>query len=137
MSDLGDNRLAMLAAEVTAAHAGVLDAAKTAAERAIDAGRALLEAKELLKHGQWLPWLDEHCHLPERTAQLYMKIAKLGLEPEIIAEMGLNAAAQTAVFHYDWDPWEPTSRPASGCCSSASAFLAIMSHGSVAMGGSP
>ena len=28
-------------------------AAKTAAERAIAAGKALLEAKELLKHGEW------------------------------------------------------------------------------------
>ena len=28
-------------------------AAKTAAERAIAAGKALLEAKKLLKHGEW------------------------------------------------------------------------------------
>ena len=45
MSDLGNNRLAVLAAEVTAAHAGVLAAAKTAAERAIEAGQALIEGK--------------------------------------------------------------------------------------------
>jgi Protein of unknown function (DUF3102) len=73
----------------------VLDAAKTAAERAIEAGRALIEAKALVKHGEWLPWLREHCQLPERTAQLYMKIAASGLESATVADIGLNAAAQT------------------------------------------
>ncbi len=104
---VGDNRLVALAAEVRAAHGGVLDAARTAAERAIEAGRALLEAKELVRHGQWLPWLKEHCDLPERTAQLYMKIAKLDLEPEIIAEIGLQGAAQTLTVFHDqgYDVW--------------------------------
>ena len=49
---LGDNRLPLLAEEIRLAHLRVLDAAKTAAERAIQAGRALLEAKELVRHGQ-------------------------------------------------------------------------------------
>jgi hypothetical protein len=52
------DRLPVLAAEIKRAHAGVEDAAKTAAERAIEAGAALLEAKALVKHGQWLPWLS-------------------------------------------------------------------------------
>ena len=58
------NRLPVLAAEIRAAHTGVLDAAKTAAERSIEAGRALLEAKELVKHGEWGAWLKEHCSTP-------------------------------------------------------------------------
>lgn len=97
----GSNRLPTLAAEIRAAHTGVLDAAKTAAERAIEAGNALLEAKELVKHGEWLPWLKEHCRLPERTSQFYMKIAKLGLKPATVADLGLKAAAKAIVFHYD------------------------------------
>jgi Protein of unknown function (DUF3102) len=36
----------------------------------------------LVPHGQWLPWLKEHCHLSERTAQLYMRCAKHKLELE-------------------------------------------------------
>ena len=95
----GNNRLTVLAADIKAAHAGVLDAAKTAAaERAIEAGRALLEAKGLVKHGQWLPWLQQHCGMSERTAQLYVQIAKLELPAKTIAVMGLKAAAKAVIF---------------------------------------
>jgi hypothetical protein len=76
------------------AHADIQDAAKTVAQRAIDAGHALIEAKSLVKHGEWLPWLREHCALAERTAQLYMKIANSGLESATVADSGLNAAAR-------------------------------------------
>lgn len=99
---VGDNRLAVLAADIRAAHAGVLDAAKTVAERAIDAGRALIEAKALAGHGNWLPWLQQHCGMSERTAQLYMQIAGLGLPAETIAAMGLKAAAKAVVIE---DPY--------------------------------
>ena len=68
------------------------------AERAIEAGRALLEAKGLVKHGQWLPWLQQHCGMSERTAQLYVQIAKLELPAETIAVMGLKAAAKAVIF---------------------------------------
>src|SRR3954452_25391410 len=72
-NNAASNRLPVLAAEIRRAHADVHDAAMTAAQRAIDAGHALIEAKELVAHGQWLPWLRENCALSERTAQLYMK----------------------------------------------------------------
>jgi hypothetical protein len=104
------NRLPVLAEEIKRAHSGVQDAAKTAADRAIEAGRALLEAKALVKHGQWLPWLKEHCGLPERTAQLYMHIAKLGLESATVADLGLKAAAKAIVLQYPYpDPFEEGS----------------------------
>jgi hypothetical protein len=45
------NRLPILAAEIRKAHTDVQDAIKTAAERALDAGRDLLEAKRLVQHG--------------------------------------------------------------------------------------
>ena len=61
----------------------------------LDAGRALIEAKSLVRHGRWLPWLKEHCHLPERTAQLYMQLAERELPPAIIARLGMTRAAQT------------------------------------------
>lgn len=98
------NRLPVLAAEIRAAHAGVEDAVKTAAERAVGAGHALLEAKSLVKHGGWMPWLKEHCRLSERTAQLYMKIAKLGLETETVAVLGIKAASQAIRVAYP-DPF--------------------------------
>jgi hypothetical protein len=84
----GGNRLPILAANIPRAHADVFAAAKTAAEHTINAGHALIEARGLLKHGEWLPWLSEHCALAERTAQLYMQIAKSGQTPaRLNAEM--------------------------------------------------
>jgi Protein of unknown function (DUF3102) len=78
---VGDNRLAALAADIRAAHAGVVAAEKTKATRALSAGLALTEAKSLVKHGEWLPWLRQHCGIPERTCQTYMKLAKLAGGP--------------------------------------------------------
>jgi len=104
---VGDNRLPALAADIRKAHADVQGAAKTAAQRAIEAGHALMEAKALVEHGGWLPWLREHCALAERTAQLYMKIAKSGNSPEIIAALGLQGAATEIVqfVDEDYDPF--------------------------------
>src|SRR4051794_24498843 len=107
----GDNRLPILAAEIKIAHAGVKDAATLAAEHAINAGRALIEAKALLRHGEWLPWLKEHVGFSERTAQLYMKIVQLGFKSEMVADLGLKAAASAiAVFKDpDYDPFYGSS----------------------------
>jgi hypothetical protein len=49
---------------------------KQSLEHAIMAGELLIEAKEQVKHGEWLPWLRDHCTISERTAQLYMRCAK-------------------------------------------------------------
>jgi hypothetical protein len=43
---------------------------------AITAGEKLTEAKSLLNHGEWRPWLTEHFPGSERTAQLYMQLAR-------------------------------------------------------------
>ena len=104
------NRLPHLAAEIRRAHRGVHDAAVTTAERCIEAGHALIEAKALVKHGEWLPFLKEHCDLPERTAQLYMKIARTGLESATVADIGLRAAAKV-----EWTIYDPNYDPFALC----------------------
>lgn len=93
------NRLPVLAEEIRKAHADVQDAAKTAAGRAIAAGEALIEAKALLKHGEWLPWLREHCALSERTAQLYARLARKhremdGPDAQRVADLPIREAAK-------------------------------------------
>jgi hypothetical protein len=103
------NRLPTLAAEIRRAHADVYEAATVAAQRAIDAGHALIEAKGLVQHGEWLPWLREHCALAERSAQLYMKIARSGLESATVADLGLKGAAETIILHIDY--WSDLSQP--------------------------
>ena len=40
----------------------------------IEIGRRLSEAKEILKHGEWLPWLERETDISERQAQRYMKV---------------------------------------------------------------
>lgn len=111
MTEQLSNRLPVLAAEIKIAHAGVNSAAKVAAEHAIEAGRALIEAKALLKHGEWLPWLKEHVGFSDRTAQIYMKIVRLGFKSATVADLGLQAAANAiAVIHdHGYDPFYGSS----------------------------
>lgn len=70
------NRLSVLAAEINAAHEAARRAARTTLEHAISAGERLLEAKAAVRHGDWLTWLAENVTFSDRTAQVYMKLAK-------------------------------------------------------------
>jgi hypothetical protein len=68
--------LADLAVRIKAEHEAAASAMQRSVEHAINVGELLIQAKALLKHGQWLPWLEEHCAMPERTAQFYMRVAR-------------------------------------------------------------
>lgn len=39
----------------------------------IEIGRRLCEAKDMLQHGEWLPWLERETDMTDRTAQRYMR----------------------------------------------------------------
>jgi hypothetical protein len=65
-----------LAARIRAEHAGVVATLQSSFVHAQTAGELLIAAKSQLKHGQWLPWLAEHCGIKKRTAQTYMKLAE-------------------------------------------------------------
>ena len=70
------NSLADLAARIRAEHEASAGALQRGFEHAVNAGRLLIEAKAKVGHGQWLPWLAEHCQMRERTCQAYMKVAR-------------------------------------------------------------
>ena len=70
------NSLADLAACIRAEHEACEGALKLGLEHAVAAGKMLIVAKEQLKHGEWLPWLRDHCSLSERKAQRYMVIGR-------------------------------------------------------------
>jgi hypothetical protein len=72
----GHNLLADLASRIRAEHEAADAAIKSSVEHAIVAGILLIEAKDLVKHGQWLPWLAEHCAISDRTARVYMRLAR-------------------------------------------------------------
>jgi hypothetical protein len=80
-----------LAARIKAEHDAVREHAGLVARRARAAGELLLQAKQKLKkHGRWLQWLATNCSLSERTAQVYMRIAKYALaHPERADEFDL------------------------------------------------
>jgi len=85
-------RLVALAKEITKAHRAVEAAKKTSLDRAKEAGLKLLEAKRLVTHGEWLPWLKS-IGLPKRTAGEYMQIARLPANKlATIANLGFGAA---------------------------------------------
>jgi hypothetical protein len=76
-----------------------------AADHAIAAGHALIEAKALVAHGEWLAWVKEHCGFSERTAQIYMRLAEKGVDPAVVAVLGLKAAEGTfaTIFTPDYN----------------------------------
>jgi hypothetical protein len=92
------NSLTDLAARINTAHETSQRFLKQGAEHAMHAGDLLLEAKASLPHGQWLPWLAEHCTVSERTAQLYMRLARARPEIEAnaqsLADLTMRAAAE-------------------------------------------
>jgi Protein of unknown function (DUF3102) len=76
MTGIGSNRLPDLAARIRNEHNVTLVSLRRGTEHAIAAGELLLEAKSLVQHGQWLPWLAENCAISERTAQLLHAVRK-------------------------------------------------------------
>jgi hypothetical protein len=69
-------RLSALAQEANEAHAQAQAAIKTGVAHAERAGKALIRAKSNVEHGQWSGWLAQHFDGSERTAQIYMRLAR-------------------------------------------------------------
>jgi Protein of unknown function (DUF3102) len=70
------NSLAVLAARIRDEHEATAIALKRGIEHAFTAGELLIEAKAQVPHGQWLPWLRDHCQVSERMAQRYIRLAQ-------------------------------------------------------------
>jgi hypothetical protein len=77
MTDIDrSNSLTDLAHRIKAEHDAGLLAIKRGVEHCIACGQLLIEAKGQLKHGQFGPWLRDHCGIAERTARHYMRLAR-------------------------------------------------------------
>jgi Protein of unknown function (DUF3102) len=70
------NRLPVLAASIRDHLLAANGAMRRGVEHAIAAGLLLLEAKEIVGHGDWLPWLQANCEIGPRQAQTYMRLAR-------------------------------------------------------------
>jgi hypothetical protein len=69
-----------LAVAIEAEHQAAHQAARSALEHALQCGRLLLEAKERVEHGEWLPWLEANTRVGPWQAQKYMRLATAALE---------------------------------------------------------
>jgi hypothetical protein len=69
-------RLRELPGLIKEAHGRCEGAVRSYLEHARQAGELLLEAKELVAHGNFQAWQDEHVTLGTRTVQRYMLIAR-------------------------------------------------------------
>jgi len=89
--------LAHLGTRIAEEHGRARAAATTALGHALAAGDLLIAAKALCGHGAWGGWLADHCDLSERTAQLYMKLARnrplLAEKSATVADLGIRQAA--------------------------------------------
>jgi hypothetical protein len=86
------NSLADLAARIKAEHEAAGAAIKKGLQHSIAAGALLVEAKDQVPHGQWLQWIKEHCGMPERTARLYMRLARHRNEIGNVADLTVRGA---------------------------------------------
>src|SRR4051794_3357957 len=94
IAQAGHNRLEILAADICHAHHESRTAAEHAAQRAIEAGHALLEAKARAPLGAGAEWWAQTVGSGERRARRYMQLARSGIETATVAEMGIRAAVE-------------------------------------------
>ena len=105
---LGQDTPAELALRITMRLQMAESHAKKAVEYAFEIGQLLNEAKPHLKHGEWEQWLAEHCHLAQRTARAYMKLAKaFPVLPEAERQRVTDLPIREALKAISTDPTPP------------------------------
>lgn len=57
------------------------------AQNIIEIGKRLIEAKQQLQHGEWLPWLRDKVDFSENSAQRFMRIAKEFSNPSALTDL--------------------------------------------------
>ena len=65
-----------LVGECNAHHRECIKAGNEMAKNAYDAGRILNEIKQIIPHGLWRGWVDQHCDFSLRICQCYIKLSK-------------------------------------------------------------
>ena len=62
--------------KIKAAHASVVVGMKDTVTKSMALGYILILAKDRMPHGDFLPWVEQHCGVAKRTAQQCMKWAR-------------------------------------------------------------
>jgi hypothetical protein len=89
--------LVSLAERINAEHAAAVGCANKAIEHARQCGELLIETKAQVGHGEWLPWLADHCEVSQRQAWAYMQVAEGWDELTAKLEPGSNLSIKGAL----------------------------------------
>lgn len=65
---------------------------RQAAESIVEIGLRLIEAKEQLNHGEWLPWLRDEVDFSDVSAQRYMRLAREYGKSVTVTDLGASKA---------------------------------------------
>lgn len=74
--------------------AEILDAKRVGGEAILTIGKGLIEAKAMLPHGDWLPWLEDRVEISTRMAQNYMRLAQHYSNTNALSYLGATKALQ-------------------------------------------
>ncbi|MDE6590275.1 MAG: DUF3102 domain-containing protein [Oscillospiraceae bacterium] len=72
----------------------ILDAKRVGGEAILTIGKGLIEAKAVLPHGEWLPWLEDRVEISTRMAQNYMRLAQHYSNTNALSYLGATKALQ-------------------------------------------
>lgn len=72
--------------------AEILQLKQDAGNAILGIGQRLIEAKAMLPHGEWLPWLTEQVEFSERTARNFMRLAREWTNRQALADLGAAKA---------------------------------------------
>ena len=70
----------------------IVELKKQAGEAILEIGRRLIEAKDMLSHGEWQVWLEERVEFSERSAQRFMRLAREWSNPTALSDLGATKA---------------------------------------------
>ena len=70
----------------------ILDAKRAGGEAILTIGRGLMEAKALLSHGEWLPWLEEKVEFSVSAANRFMRLAREWTNSSALTNLGATKA---------------------------------------------
>jgi hypothetical protein len=95
-----DNRLATITAKINSHYRNYKKHAFDSARYAIETGKYLLEAQQIVGRGAWGDFVRQQMPFSERTAQNYMRIAGADFSPNLVAKIGQKGAADLLTKRY-------------------------------------
>lgn len=79
--------------------AEIIQLQQDAGNAIIGIGKRLIEAKAMIPHGDWLPWLAEEVGYSERVAQSFMRLAReWESNPKALSDLGATKALKLLVL---------------------------------------